>query len=229
MHTLGLAKETLKSLGLEMELTPNWRKSPLTVEQDESEVLEHALKALYEADLVIRSQAEQIRQLEGMALTDELTGLLNRRGFTMALHRELSLARRDKSASGLLVMVDLDGFKAINDMWGHSVGDDYLQAVAHALLSSVRNSDVVARIGGDEFAVMFTHMSEEAGRERVSRLEKTFNSRFMQYDDKTLPLRASFGGCFYNGMDTPEVLLSLADAKLYAQKAQRVVERQRSI
>lgn len=227
MRSSGLATGTLKDLGLAPEIASSWRNFSAATGHADAEVLERAMVALNEAELVIRSQAEQIRQLESMALTDELTGLLNRRGFVMALHRELSMARRDRSASGLLVMIDLDGFKVINDMWGHCVGDDYLQAVAHALLGSVRSSDVVARIGGDEFAVLLTHINEEIGRERVSRLEKTFNSRFMQYDDKTLPLRASFGGCFYNGMDTPEVLMSMADAKLYAQKAQRGLDRLR--
>ncbi len=183
--------------------------------------LEEALRALTEADHVIRTQAEHIRQLESLAMTDELTGLLNRRGFVMSLHRELSLARRDHSADGILVMVDLDGFKSINDMWGHSVGDDYLQAVAHTLLGCVRSSDIVARLGGDEFAIMFPRMQEDIGLKRLAKLEKSFNSRMMQFGDKTLPLRASFGMATYSGIDSPETILANADLKLYAHKAAR--------
>jgi diguanylate cyclase (GGDEF)-like protein len=139
----------------------------------------------------------------------------------MSLHREISIARRDHSAEGVLVMVDLDGFKSINDMWGHSVGDDYLQAVAHTLLSCVRTSDVVARLGGDEFVILFTHMKEDMGMRRLAKLEKSFNSRMMQFGDQTLPLRASFGLSPYNGTDSPETILANADLKLYAHKASR--------
>jgi diguanylate cyclase (GGDEF)-like protein len=177
--------------------------------------------ALNEAEKVIRAQEERIRQLENMALTDELTGLLNRRGFTLALQRELSLARRDKHAEGVLVMADLDGFKSINDMWGHCAGDDYLQGVAHALLTEVRTNDIVARIGGDEFAILFTHMDEEIGVGRMNRLDKSFNSRALQWRDKVLPLRASFGLSAYSGTDTPEAIMKAADLRLYAHKARR--------
>jgi diguanylate cyclase (GGDEF)-like protein len=183
--------------------------------------LEDALLALTEAEHVIRTQADHIRQLESLAMTDELTGLMNRRGFTISLHRELSIARRDPSAAGVLVMVDLDGFKSVNDMWGHSVGDDYLQAVAHTLLGCVRASDIVARLGGDEFAVLFTRMNESFGLKRLLKLEKSFNSRMMQFGDKSLPLRASFGLSAYTGTDTPETIMANADLKLYAHKASR--------
>ena len=183
--------------------------------------IEAARIALLEAERVIRAQEERIYQLQNLALTDELTGLLNRRGFTLALQRELSIARRDKDAAGVLVMIDLDGFKTINDMWGHSAGDDYLQAVAHALLSDVRANDTVARIGGDEFAILFTRMTEEVGMTRMNKLEKAFNSRMMQWGDKTLPLRASFGLASYSGINTPETIMAAADLKLYAHKARR--------
>ncbi len=183
--------------------------------------LDEALRALTDAEHTIRTQAEHIKQLESLAMTDELTGLLNRRGLIMALHRELALARRDNHAEGVMIMVDLDGFKAINDMWGHSVGDDYLQAVAHTLLGCVRTSDVVARLGGDEFAILFPCMDEEAGMKRLMKLEKGFNSRLMHFGDKTLPLRASFGLSPYRGIDTPEMILANADLKLYAHKASR--------
>ncbi len=187
--------------------------------------MDHARDALSEAEKVIRSQEERIRQLESLALTDELTGLLNRRGFTLALQRELSVARRDNNANGILVMVDLDGFKSINDLWGHGAGDDYLQGVAHALLSEVRATDVVARIGGDEFAILFTRMNEKIGMNRITRLEKAFNSRIMQWHDATLPLRASFGLSVYVGTDTPEAIMKAADLRLYAHKARRRVEK----
>jgi diguanylate cyclase (GGDEF)-like protein len=183
--------------------------------------LASALAALSEAERIIRSQEEHIRHLENMALTDELTGLLNRRGFVAALQRELAFARRDTKAAGVLVMVDLDGFKSINDLWGHGAGDQYLQMVAQTLQGSVRTSDMVARLGGDEFAILFTRMDENAGLKRLAKLEKSFNGRIVQCGGRTLPLRASFGLSAYGPADAPEAVLATADLKLYAHKARR--------
>jgi len=222
MPPLSLAKNSLKEVIPSSVLGEEWRPAmlagaPETYIRD----MASARASLQEAERIIRAQEDKIRQLEGLALTDELTGLLNRRGFMLSFQRELAVARRDDNATGVLIMVDLDGFKTINDMWGHNVGDDYLQAVAHSLLSTVRSSDVVARLGGDEFVILFTRMDEETGRQRLARLEKNFNTRIMQFGDNTLPLRASFGLSTYSGMDQSEAILAAADHKLYANKAMR--------
>ena len=219
MQTFAQIKATSQQIASTLSLREDW--APPAAPPREVSDLGSALAALTEAERVIRMQEEHIRHLENIALTDELTGLLNRRGFVMALQRELAMARRDGGCSGVLVMADLDGFKAINDMWGHATGDDYLQAVGHTLLSSVRASDVVARLGGDEFAILFTRMNEEAGLKRLARLEKNFNGRIMQCGEQALPLRASFGLCPYGAADAPEAILATADLKLYAHKARR--------
>ena len=177
--------------------------------------------ALSEADRVIREQEEHIRRLENLALTDELTGLMNRRGFTTALNRELTMARRDIGASGVLMMADLDDFKAINDQWGHSAGDEYLRGAGQFLLNSVRSSDIVARLGGDEFAILCPRMAEDTGMKRLARLEKAFNGGVVTSGGKTLTLAASFGLTSYEGTDVPEAILASADLKLYAHKARR--------
>jgi len=177
---------------------------------------------LRQAQTIMRAQEKRIHLLEKMALTDELTGLANRRGFTAAFERELSLARRDAKASGILVMVDLDGFKGINDEWGHQVGDAYLRAVARALQEGVRTTDIVARLGGDEFGLLITHIDEEIGAKRVMKLEQDFNkSTMMQHEfmSMRLPLRASFGFAAYSGDDGAEAVIRSADLRLYAHKA----------
>lgn len=92
-------------------------------------------------------------QLEHLADHDPLTGLLNRRGFEAALERHLTLARRYEPA-GALLAIDLDGFKLVNDSLGHRVGDELIIRCAGALRAALRESDVIARIGGDEFAVL---------------------------------------------------------------------------
>jgi len=220
MQTVTLNKTMTKRMAQPVLMHKNWDES-VTVDLATKNVndLSDARRLLNKAENVIRAQENRIRQLEDMALTDELTGLLNRRGFILSLQRELALSRRDVGSSGVLVMVDLDGFKTINDVWGHGAGDDYLQAVAHTFLSNVRPSDVVARLGGDEFAILFTRMTETVGMKRMEKLEKSFNSSIMHLGDQVLPLRASFGLACYSSTDTPETILAAADRKLYAHKA----------
>ena len=174
--------------------------------------------ALQQAELVIRAQEERIRLLESMALADDLTGLANRRSFMMALERELSFARRDSDYKGILVMVDLDGFKSINDTWGHQAGDIYLRTVAEALRDGVRGTDIVARLGGDEFALLFPSMNEEVGLRRLQRLEQNFCKRVASLQEN-IPLRASFGLASYAGSDKAEAVMNTADLRLYAHKA----------
>lgn len=183
--------------------------------------LDQALGMLSEAERTIREQEERIRQLENMAMTDELTGLLNRRGLMGALRRELAQASRVRKPSGLLVLIDLDGFKQINDIYGHGVGDAYLQTVASVLINEVRTSDFVARIGGDEFAVLIPTISPKDAAKRFERLDATLNSRVMHNRELSIPLRGSLGFAVIADGETPESLLVAADMKLYANKAQR--------
>ncbi len=182
---------------------------------------ENAAVALSEAERIIQQQEERIRQLESLALTDELTGLINRRGFFMALQRELAMAGRDLAAGGVVAMVDLDGFKAINDRWGHGAGDEYLRYFARALRKCVRPSDVVARLGGDEFAILFTRMRADTGGRRIARIEKTLEEKRFSWNGTFLPLRASFGCSPFVAADAPETILAAADRMLYARKAER--------
>lgn len=176
---------------------------------------------LEQAEQVIRAQEERIRQLENMALTDELTGLLNRRGLMQALRRELIATERDAEAHGLVVMVDLDGFKKINDTYGHAVGDKYLKAVAEALMKEVRATDIVARLGGDEFAVLLTRVGPLNALTRFNALERAFNEAKMIDKELVLPLRASFGFAPFSRGDQLEDLMVTADTRLYAHKALR--------
>ncbi|MBP7253315.1 MAG: GGDEF domain-containing protein [Alphaproteobacteria bacterium] len=183
--------------------------------------MREAQQLLTAAEKVIAAQQERIAQLENLALTDELTGVLNRRGLMLALKRELAAAARNPEAQGMLVMVDLDGFKAINDTQGHNAGDAYLQTVATALQTEVRPSDVVARLGGDEFAVLLKRIDEPNGLVRLARMEHSFHTHSLTWQGKVLPLRASFGAALYDGLVQPEAVLASADLRLYAQKSRR--------
>jgi diguanylate cyclase (GGDEF)-like protein/PAS domain S-box-containing protein len=101
----------------------------------------------------ITERRRQEAELRHLADHDPLTGLLNRRAFALALERHLAHGRR-YGAAGALLMVDLDGFKRVNDQHGHAAGDDVLVACAAALRERLRESDGIARLGGDEFAVL---------------------------------------------------------------------------
>lgn len=183
-------------------------------------LLESALDRVAEAEQTIAAQRERIEYLETLSLTDELTGLMNRRGFQAAFRRELAQARRS-GVGGVLVMVDLDGFKAINDRHGHLAGDAYLRRVAHVLRNQIRAQDVLCRLGGDEFAILLTAADAEMGAERAQEIAAAVNAEICPWRGQFLPLRASFGAQAYGAGDREELVMRRADAAMYAQKSGR--------
>jgi len=156
--------------------------------------------------------------LHNLSLHDELTGLYNRRGFFALAEQQIKHARRDKKTF-LIVIADLDGLKRINDSLGHSVGDQALKDAASALRDTFRESDVIGRIGGDEFAVAI--VEDDAFGEGVifSRLQ----GRIDEYQTgKDLPFRLSLSlgvaRCNPGSMCSIGEMLSLADKLMYEQK-----------
>jgi diguanylate cyclase (GGDEF)-like protein/PAS domain S-box-containing protein len=115
----------------------------------------------------VTSERQKLRSLEAQTVSDHLTGLLNRKGFDRRFAEALARADADGRAAALL-LVDLDDFKAINDGYGHSVGDRLLVAIAQRLTGSVRKDDAVARIGGDEFAVILENINDVRAVERIA-------------------------------------------------------------
>ena len=183
-------------------------------------LLESALDRVAEAEQTIHAQRERIEYLETLSLTDELTGLMNRRGFQAAFRRELAAARRS-GVGGMLVMVDLDGFKAINDSHGHLAGDAYLRRVAHVLRDQIRAQDVLCRLGGDEFAILLTGADAEMGTARAAEISAVVNAEICPWRGQFLPLRASFGAQAYGADDREELVMRRADAAMYAHKSGR--------
>ncbi len=121
-------------------------------------LLDQTLDAAEEVESFLAEQSARIQYLENLTLTDELTGLRNRRGFNEHLRRTLASAQR-YGDQGVLVFCDLDNFKVVNDSFGHHVGDYVLRQPAKVLEKEVRESDLVARLGGDEFAVLMVQTS----------------------------------------------------------------------
>lgn len=176
-----------------------------------------------EAEQKLTEQRQRISQLESLTMTDELTGVGNRRGLEDFLRRALANASRH-GETGVLAFLDLDNFKAINDRFGHEVGDFALRKTAHILTANTRVSDYVARVGGDEFVVVLTHCPAREGRKRLKQLRNMLDDAILRPDDVAISLKASIGVASYESGSQMEVLLHTADALMYSEKLERKQE-----
>lgn len=162
--------------------------------------------------------AQLLDQEEHLARTDALTGLANRRAFLERLADELARAHR-KSAPVCLGYLDIDNFKSLNDKLGHSIGDEFLGAVAKAIRVNVRAGDVPARLGGDEFAVLFVDAQREAMERMAARLVESVRELASRHPG--LELGASVGMAWFpSAPDAPEEMLRRADAAMYLAKSE---------
>jgi diguanylate cyclase (GGDEF)-like protein len=162
-----------------------------------------------------------------LAHTDALTGLPNRRGLDAALARELPHCTPQKILA--LYMIDLDGFKEVNDRYGHDAGDELLVAAARRLRSSLRASDVVARLGGDEFVVTVSGLHDDRQAQEIgSHLLEAFSAPFELSHRRSCHVGLTVGYSLmpFDGHDAP-TLLKNADAAMYAgkQSGKRCVRR----
>jgi diguanylate cyclase (GGDEF)-like protein len=219
--TLRAKSQTAARTPAEMSRGTPWM-SGLRIDATQQLQLQTALAKLAEAEEKLAEQQDRIAYLESLTMTDELTGLLNRRGFNAQFRRVLAAARRHGGTDGgLMVMIDLDGFKAINDTHGHLAGDAYLRHVARFLAGRVREHDVVARLGGDEFAILLTGTDTETGEVRARELADAANEAVMSWDGTILPIRFSVGTHPYSdGMNEDDVM-RMADVQMYKHKAAR--------
>ena len=186
------------------------------------DLIESARTAARLASRRIVELHERVIQLEQLALTDELTGLLNRRGFARELDRSLARARR-YGDEGALIYIDLDNFKSINDTLGHAAGDAVLRHVGRLLTNAVRCTDSVGRLGGDEFAVLLSRASIAGSRKRAQEIERCLAPAIVPFDGKTIRVRASIGLQAYGRDCAQDVtdLLDGADRAMYACKKGR--------
>jgi diguanylate cyclase (GGDEF)-like protein len=153
-------------------------------------------------------------QLQQLAVTDPLTGLANYRHLTHSVDRQIQRAK-DSGQPFALILLDVNNLKIINDQLGHNVGSRLLVRLADALRASCRVTDLIARYGGDEFAVLLPGCDEEAARAQVARVQEALAA-----DAGSPPIAASLGVAVYpRDGDSCDELLDRADAELYVMKA----------
>src|SRR3954469_23098090 len=161
---------------------------------------------------------ERVEQLDQLAHQDALINLPNRRGFMRELER--LIARVDRYGHGAaMLFVDLDGLKMINDTFGHRAGDEALIQVAGLLSGGVRRSDVVARIGGDEFGILLENADEDNAHETANRLVDLICGCEFSHDGASLPLSVAIGVGMIDGADSAEDVMARADEEMYRRKA----------
>jgi diguanylate cyclase (GGDEF)-like protein len=181
-------------------------------------------------DITRRKRAEEVSQrlaaalaqsnerLKNLAVTDDLTGLYNRRGFNILAEHQLNLARRNKSTV-LAVFIDLDGLKAINDTFGHVEGSRAIAKAAEILKKTFRKSDIIARFGGDEFAVLSIGISTTGAIALKARLEEKL-ARHNAQDSRRYLLSMSMGFKVFDRRNqlSIEEMLAEADEAMYENK-----------
>jgi diguanylate cyclase (GGDEF)-like protein len=168
----------------------------------------------------LETSRQRISELEARIDVDPLTETLNRRGFERELKHSVACVKR-YGVNAALVYLDLDDFKPVNDRHGHAAGDAVLKAIAAALVRRVRASDVVARIGGDEFVVLLWNVNETEALAKAAALETAVYATPVRWGTSTLAVGASAGAAFICPLDTPADVLARADAAMYARKAER--------
>lgn len=185
---------------------------------DKMALLKTAYKMLRQAELNLALKEERILSLQEILTIDELTGLTNRRGFFRAFESELDRTNRGENEGGLLIMIDLDYFKMINDTYGHQAGDEALRTVSNYLSNAIRPMDVAARLGGDEFIVLMPNANISKAMHRARKVGNALNDLSFEWKEDTIRIHASIGLKEYVRGDTIENIIEQADRGLYEDK-----------
>lgn len=176
----------------------------------------------------LRAQRDSLKlaldSAESMADHDPLVPLYNRRAFMREFSRLLSFARR-YGLEASLIYFDLDGFKTINDKYGHAAGDMILCMVGQQLVDHTRESDILGRLGGDEFAAVLTSLSPDQARQKAEHLVEAISHQSVEFEGQELSVAASFGITPFNLDLSAERHVALADEAMYAHKTRRKTDK----
>ncbi|HYI42447.1 MAG TPA: GGDEF domain-containing protein [Sphingomicrobium sp.] len=161
---------------------------------------------------------ERIGHLDRLAHCDALVDLPNRRSFLAQLDRSIARVARYGDEAAML-FVDMDGLKQINDRFGHTAGDRALVETAHLLVTSVRKSDYVARIGGDEFGILLERIDERGAWEMALRIVESVVASQFSVEGCHLPLSVAVGVGAIRADDDAQSVIERADKEMYRVKA----------
>lgn len=196
-----------------------------SLESGSSRILGTAMTLLAQAQIELDRKTSQIEtlkrtisELEEAATTDLLSGLKNRSGFEQAFNSELDRVERSKSIGGVLLMIDLNNFKTVNDTYGHQAGDACLKLVGKLLGHEVRAMDTAARLGGDEFVILMTDTTSDVLLGRIQGLIWKLNNLSLIWNGHEIRISASVGMKPYDKHHTAAEIFSAADHDMYVNK-----------
>ncbi len=165
----------------------------------------------------LQQAVKRVGYLEELADQDTLTPVLNRRAFVRELSRTISFAERYDSTSSVLYF-DLNDMKRINDTHGHGAGDAALSHVADVLVQSVRSSDIVGRLGGDEFGVILAQADRETAMTKAKELAAAIRAKPVEWNGERLVVEVAHGAHTFTGSEKVNDALDAADRAMYAHK-----------
>ncbi len=194
---LGVAEEAL---------TPELRQAVARIATERDRLHEELTKA-----------RAKIAALERLADEDALTPVANRRAFVRELSRMIAFSHR-YGVPASLVYFDVNNMKQINDEHGHAAGDAALRQVAAVLRDNIRSSDVVGRLGGDEFGVVLAQTDAEQAHNKAAALAAAIAERPLRWGKYSMPVSAAFGVYAFSGTEKPQHAIEAADRAMYARK-----------
>ena len=200
-------QDTMSVMGIpEPELTPKVRQALVTLMEEVGRL---------RGDL--ERTRERLAHLERLADQDTLIPIANRRAFVRELSRVMSYVERYETPSGL-VHFDVNSFKGINDTYGHAAGDEALHVVSNIFLQSIRESDVVGRLGGDEFGIILAHTDRAGAIEKAEALVESMRRAPFTWAGKRIQLEVAYGIYTFQAGEDPGRALAEADRAMYAHK-----------
>ncbi len=201
----------------------SWRA--LIFSEDQTKDMRSSERSIFqlilEQAMVVIENAYLYDKIRMRSVTDELTGLYNRRHFFVRISEECERTSRYGGGWFSVLILDIDHFKKVNDTYGHLAGDEVLRQLAKIMHSSVRSSDVAARFGGEEFILLLPETDVDGGIKFAERLRKKVSEHKFVYGDKVIPVTVSIGvtsgGCDQKNK-LPDRLIGQADSALYQAK-----------
>jgi len=196
----------------EAELTPKVRAAIMTLMEEVGRLRQE-----------IETARNRLSQLEWVADQDSLLPVFNRRAFVRELSRVMSYSERYGTPSSVLYF-DINSFKAINDGFGHAAGDAALELVTETLVQNLRESDIVGRLGGDEFGIILSHADRATANEKAQMLAERIGAARFAWDGQEIRLNVAYGVYSFKQGEDALHALEEADKAMYAHKNKQKME-----